>query len=200
MPAVVFFGYRVSSPDEPDRKAKAKSVEPVPYLTMLDEVFIIDQGNNKIAKYVRGGDADAGVKSPVSVRVRNYLVKSYPGAWDEKVTDPERKILVVGFRPKLLFQLMAIEASMPVNAKPLPLSAWLWHQRFLDIGDAIRPKEFEDQISIGDAVKRRRCTDAAEAAKWDEAMKDWEQPGLNPQVDAWVASVLATQLGILIGG
>lgn len=197
MPAVVFFGYRVSSPDEPDRKAKAKSVEPVPYLAMLDDVFIIDQGNNRIVQFVRQTE---GVKSPVSVRVRNYLMKAYPGAWDEKVTSPERKLLVVGFDPKRLFQFMAIEASMPANAKPLPLSAWLWHQRFLDIGDAIRPKEFADQITIGDAVKRRRCTEKSEAEKWDEMMKEWEQPGVSTQADAWVASVLATQLGILSGG
>lgn len=197
MPAVVFFGYRMLPPDETALKAQAKGVEPVPYLTLLDDVFIIDQGNNKITQFTRSTD---GVKSPVSVRVRNYLVKMYPGAWDEKVTDPDRKILVVGFKPKLLFQLMAIEASMPVNAKPFPVNAWLWHQRFLDIGDAICPKEFADKITVADAVRRRRCTDKAEGDKWDEMMQGWERPGDNPQADAWVSSVIASQLGILIGG
>lgn len=199
MPAV-FVGYRVGSQEEPDRRAKAKVVDPVPYVTPLEDVFVVDPTNpaSKVNQFVRPSDGSS--KSPVAVRVRNYFEKAHPGAWDDKITDPARKLLIIGFQPKLLFQLMALEASMPFYAKPLSPSAWLWHQRFLDIGETILPKECAGVVTLADAVKRRRYVDKAEGEQWDAMLKDWDRPGVNPQADAWLACSLASQLGIPIGG
>jgi hypothetical protein len=166
-----------------------------PYTGTFDEVVLIDAKNQKSLRYVRGA-ADEG-KSPVSVRVRNYLLKTYPDAWGNDPCEVKKpSVTFVGFDPRLFLKVLGLECSLPSVGKPVPLRLWYNNSDHRDITEAVLPKDYKN-LDLKTVLKLRRPVEPEAIVKWDALVKDWDGPGKDPAKDAQLSVELALQLGLL---
>ncbi len=174
------------------KEAFLANAKNMPYTGTLSEVVLCDNKAKKTLQWK--DDAD---KPPVSVRVRNYLLKNYPDAWSNDTHDRKPpSVILVGFDPRTFLKILGLECSLPTVNKPCPLGLWYTNTDHRDIEEAIMPKEFKG-LTLPYVLKFRRPVDAAEATKWDGLVKDWPGPGVFPDRDALLCVELATQLDIL---
>lgn len=167
------------------------------YTGTFDSVFLVDSFNKKP---LRWDHSDGPGKPPVSVRVRNYILKTYPTGWsatDYNAKDPVARF--IGFGTRRFLKLLGLELSLPAINKPLPLRMWFGNAEHRDIGDAICPHDFEKSgLTLEQAVRARRPVNEGEARQaWDAILADWKEPHADPEADAKLAIELAAQLGLL---
>ncbi len=180
-----------------DKKANfLNNAKNAPYTGTFDSVFFADAGSKKPLRWDASDDTS---KPPVSVRVRNYLMKTYPDGWGDKEYDNRNPpFRLVGFNPRCFLKMLGLECSLPSVGKPLPLKMWYSNAEHRDIEEAVLPKDFSDTLDIVSVMKARRPVDPAAREKWDAAMKGWTGPHVDPQKDAVLAVELAAQLGFLV--
>lgn len=179
----------------------------MPYTGTFDEVFLIDpqspderapeKTKMKALQYRWQPPEEGGTKPPVSVRVRNYLLKHYRHAWAND-TNGRRpaEVVFVGFDPRTFLKILGLECTLPAIAKPCPVGMWYGNSDHRDIGEAICPKEFVG-LTLPFALSFRRPVDPEQAVYWDSITKGWTGPGETPEQDARIAIELARQLGFL---
>lgn len=176
----------------------------MPYTGTFEEVFLVDpQGVDekrpevpriKTLQYLHRPDDG---KLPVAVRVRNYLRKHYPRAWSHdagRVRPAE--VVLVGFEVRTFAKILGLECSMPDVAQPCPVGLWYPHPTFVDIGEAVCPREYRG-LTLPFVLKQRRPSDPERGRVWDAMTKDWPGPGETPERDVKIALELANQLGML---
>ena len=177
----------------------------MPYSGTFNEVFIIDPNarddkspeKTKLKALQYKWHPPEEEKSPVSLRVRNYLLKHYPNAWTNDTHNRKPpQVIIVGFDPRVFLKILGIECTLPSIAKPCPLGLWYSNSDHRDIGEAICPRDFKG-LTPELALKYRRPIDKEDGKKWDEITKGWTGPGKNAEQDARIAIELATQLGFL---
>lgn len=168
--------------------AKAKNL---PYSGILDDVFLVETATQRVLQYTSAPD-----KKPVSERVLNFLVKTFPEEWDRESFDTHKrpKVLFIGFEIKTFLQILGAECTMPHTERRAPLGFWYKNKHCRDIGKAAMVGE---SLPLPYILARRRPIDLALAKKWDDLTLDWEGPGNNAQRDAYIACELAAQLGLL---
>lgn len=167
----------------------------MPYTGTFDEVYLADDKNNKAMMWSSSVDE---TKPPVSVRVRNYLLKYYPDVWnnDGLLQKGGPKAIIIGFNPRTFLKMLGLECSLPAINKPCPLGLWYSNIDHRDIEEAIMPKDFKG-LTLAYVLKHRRPVDLEDAKHWDELLTDWPGPGTFPEKDALIATELATQLGFV---
>lgn len=188
MPGYVFIGYRTVPVSDKKLAARGKPGEvtaPAPYLTTLENVFLADEVHSKTMEFKR--DQNGAL---VSTRVRSYLARQFG-----EIRDKKDRLTFVGFDPRLLLHILALEASLPGQDKPIPFSLYT-AMPVVDIGDVVLPKEYRDRLSLVEAVTLRRPVDDVEGKAWDRQMKDWTGPGASPQADVWLTLNLKKQFGL----
>ena len=170
----------------------------MPYTGIFDEVFLIDPKNEKRLQYVHAEKKEGKEeKSPVPLRVRNYLLKAYPNAWTQdthEVKIPE--VVFVGFNPRLFLKILGLECSLPYIGKPLPPKLWYSNSDHRDIEEAVVPTGFKF-LDLTIALKRRRPLQTESAKAWDQLLNGWTMPGILPEKDAQLALELSAQLGFI---
>lgn len=177
----------------------------MPYTGTFDEVFIFDPNARdekqpnvlKPKSLLYKWHPPEDQRPAVSVRVRNYLLKTYPDAWSNDTHGRKSpSVIIVGFDPRTFLKILGLECSLPTVDKVCPLGLWYSNSDHRDIGEAICPKEFAG-LTLPFVLKHRRPTDEEMGKAWDELTKGWTGPGENPEQDARIAIELATQLGFL---
>lgn len=173
------------------------SAASMPYVGTFDEVFVADMQKHRSVQWKCAAPDEE--KPSVATRVRSYLLKHYPDAWDNNVIQRKiPKVLFIGFEIKTFLKLLGIECALPATNKPCPLSLWYGNSDHRDISEAILPKEACKGLTLAYVLKFWRPTFDAESTKtWDGLIKDWHSPGENPTKDAGIASVIATQIGLV---
>jgi len=198
-PSWLFVGYRASPADG----SGGPSVPPRPYRDRLDEVFLLDPAarddrrpERPVCKALRYRRRDGEPPGGVAVRVRNHLLRAYPGAWDNDPTDADRRpaVVFVGFAPLRFVRLLATECSLPGSGRPCPLGLWgpAAARACWDVGAAVAA----EGLSWADVLAFRRPADPADQAVWDGLTRAWPGPGRDPEQDVRLAVVLAAQLGL----
>lgn len=166
-----------------------------PYTGTFKQVFMLDPSNKKVAQFDNYDDPN---KQPICVRVRNYLIKSYPSGWNENTYDSRNPpFRFLGFNIRRFLKMLGLECSLPSINKPLPLKMWYSNSEHRDIIEAILPHEFDKQLDLQLVLKYRRPLKPENSERWDTMLSGWEGPHINPQKDAWLTVELATQLGFL---
>lgn len=166
-----------------------------PYTGTFDSVFVADPKNERGAQFDFHAD---GSKQPVSVRVRNWLLKHYPTGWGEGEYDTRNPpFRVIGFDPRRFLKILGLECSLPGINKPLPLKMWYSNSEHRDIAEAVLPSDFSKVLDLATVLKQRRPHDGEARKKWDEALEGWTGPHVDPWKDATLATELANQLGFL---
>jgi hypothetical protein len=177
----------------------------MPYTGTLDEVVIFDPNVRdekspeipKVKSLLYKWCPPEEERPPVSVRVRNYLLKTYPNAWSNDTHNRKPpSVIIIGFDPRTFLKIMGLECSLPYINKPCPLGLWYSNTDHRDIGEAVCPREFSS-LTLPFVVRQRRPTDEQEAKIWDALTKDWKGPGYNAEQDAKISVELASQLGFL---
>lgn len=166
-----------------------------PYTGTFDQVFLVDPKHEKVLQWDYHEDA---TKPPVCLRVRNYLMKTYPEGWSEGGYDSRNPpFRVVGFNPRRFLKILGLECSLPAVNKPLPLKMWYSNAEHRDIAEAILPKDFEKVLDLLTVLKQRRPSEGEARKRWDAVLTGWEGPHVYPEKDATLTVELATQLGFL---
>ncbi len=174
------------------REAFLANAKDMPYTGTLSEVTFVDSFTKKTLQW-----KDDPEKPPVSVRVRNYLLKNYPDAWSNDTHDRKPPtVILVGFDPRTFLKILGLECSLPKINKPCPLGLWYTNTDHRDIAEAVMPKDFKG-LTLPYVLKFREPIDPADAAKWKELVKDWPGPGVFSDRDALLTVALATQLDLL---
>lgn len=188
---------KINSSIEEQKQQYLKNAKDAPYTGTFDCVFMLDIGEKKVMQWDYR-EPGAG-KSPISVAVRNYLTKTYPTGWEDKVYDTRNPpFRVVGFNPRRFLKILGLECSLPSVNKPLPPRMWYNNQEHRDIVEAVLPRDFEKLLDLPTVLKQRR-PDGDARKKWDEKLNGWEGPHQNPEADAWLTVELCKQLGIIEG-
>ena len=169
----------------------------MPYTGTFDEVVLFDPRNDKTVlwKY----PAPDEQKPPVSVRVKNYLLKHYPSAWTDSVTRKPTEVVFVGFDIKTFLKILGIECALPAIAEPCPLNLWYGNSDHRDIAEALLPKDHCKGMTLPYVLKFWRPKDDESGREWDDLLAGWAGPGVAAQVDAEIAAKLARQLGFTFG-
>lgn len=165
-----------------------------PYTGILDEVFLLETSTKRVLQYQHSDDASKG---SVGVRVANFLMKTFPTAWDREVFDPQPRrpqVLLVGFNIRTFLAVLGAECTLPHTRKKVPLALWGENPHYRDIGKAVMP---DDTLTLPYVLAQRRPVDLTQAKAWDEITAGWEGPGGDPQRDAYIACELAVQIGLI---
>lgn len=154
-----------------------------PYLATFDEVFavVLAPGVKEVAKWSYRPPGSG--KPPVSMAVQTFLMKFFRGVWE--ATERGAKPIFLGFDPRTFLKIWGLECSLPANASPLPPAVWYGTNQHRDVGEALLPSEFKF-VPLPWVLKHRGI-DAP----------GWEKPGVDPELDARIATIAAEQLGFL---
>lgn len=220
MPASIFIGYRLKPIDnieaympefegrkgtndpekikaqiEEKQQAFIQEAANTPYLSTLDEVYVFDSTNGKAMTF----KSEAKGKPPVCQRLRAYILKAYPKAWNNSpVSSGPPEAVFVGFNPRLFLKVWGLECTLPENNCALPLSLWYGNSDHRDIVEAVMPKTECKTITFETVIKRRGAgLQGEDQEKYLEIFKGWDGPGQHPEKDVLVAITLASQLGLL---
>lgn len=184
---------KIAADVEEKRAAFLADAKNMPYTGTFDEVYIADAEHDGAAQWKHPAE-DSG-KRPVSVRVRDYLVKHYPGAWADDVVRGRPAVVFIGFDPRTFLKILGLECSLPGLTRA-PVGLWYGNADHRDIGEAVMPKEFKG-LSLPYVLQQRRPVDPDDAKKWDALVSGWPGPGVRPEDDVAIAITLADQLGFL---
>jgi len=181
----------------------AADAKNLPYAGTFDEVFLVDPQNRdeaqpeltKLRALQFKWSADKG-KAAVSSRVAAYLRRYYRGAWPEDGGKPTLRVVFYGFEPRTFLKLLGLECSLPGLGPPLRPEAWYNTSDYVDLGEAVCPREFKG-LTLPYALRCRRPAADDAGRHWDELIKNWKGPGVNPHQDVGIAVELAAQLGMM---
>lgn len=167
-----------------------------PYTGTFDEVFISDPESERVGQWRSEGRKPWGDKPPICLAVRKWLLQQYGKAWEDDLKGRPREsgVLFVGFNPRLFLKILGVECSLPEYDEPLPPAMWYGNPDHRDIMEAIWPHDFK-HLTLDLVLKRRRAASYGDV--WDQALKGWTGPGVNPEQDVWLATVFCHQLGFL---
>jgi hypothetical protein len=175
------------------KQAFLKTGKDAPYTGTFAEVFLLDNRPRKLLQFL-----PVDGKPSIAVRVRNYLLKTYPDGWSDREYDPRNPpFRLIGFGTRRFLKMLGLELSLPSVARPLPLRMWYSNSEHRDIGEAVLPHDFDKTLTLETVLKRRRPSEPAAAAKWDKSMNGWPGPHHVPEKDVWLAVELAAQIGLL---
>jgi hypothetical protein len=167
----------------------------MPYTGTLDEVTLVDPKNDKnvIWKYPAADES----KPPVAVRVKNYLLKYYPTAWDFNLTRRQPQVIFFGFDIKLFLKLVGIECAMPGIAKPCPLNLWYGNSDHRDTTEIVMPKDNCKGMTLPYVLKFWRPADPEKGKLWDALIADWPGPGQTTYKDAAITCDILRWIGLM---
>lgn len=175
-------------------EAEAKNM---PYTGTFDEVFLVDPAHEQALQWVYSDDPS---KPSIAVRVSNYLLKTFPKAWEGDIGEHETpQVIFIGFDPKRFLKVLGLECSLPRVGKALPPRVWYGSNNYRDILEAVQPDAYCKRLDIKDIAAERRPTEEAAGKAWDALLAGWDGPHQNPKTDVSLTVELATQLR-LIGG
>lgn len=167
----------------------------MPYTGTLEEVVLLDKGCKKVVPFV----SKPGDKLPVSVRVRDYLLRRYPSAWADD-GDPRTPpgVVFFGFEPRLFLKILGLECSLPAIKAPCPHRMWFDNaDGHRDIIEAILPREFRTKLSLKAVLASRGPLSPEDAKDWAALIAGWGGPGVDAYKDIRIVFELALQLGLL---
>jgi hypothetical protein len=166
------------------------------YLGTFAEVQIQDAKHGRKGTFV----PHEGVKLPLCLLIRNWLLEQYPNAWAHSLQeDHAPEVIFIGFNPRLFVKMLGIECSLLENqptdaaghrdvkiSNALPLGMWYAnHKGVCDLEDMLKPSP---QMPWSQVLAARGLL---------EQFKTWQGPGRDVTEDLDLAVELATQVAIL---
>jgi len=163
-----------------------------PYTGTFGTVHLLIPDKKVATTYRAEGRYPFGDKPSVSSQLRATLLKHFPKAWPNEANyRGEHVAIFVGFGMRRFLKMLGTECSLTKDK--LPLAMWYGNSEHRDIQEAVMPKEFK---SLGwKTVFARRREAVEDKDKYDKLVAGWDGPGTNPERDAMIAMVLASQLG-----
>lgn len=149
-----------------------------------------DSGSTSASGSGDASAAGAGKNPPISVAVRDWLLREYPEAWPD-TPHPARatpEAFFIGFNVDLFLDILGTECMLPQYAgeagSQLPLSLWYGNSDHRDIGRAV--------------------TRGYKNLSWPLVLRahglsprSWEGPGVSPEADLTLATTLAYRTGLV---
>lgn len=175
-----------------------------PYTGTFAEVRLGDTKSEDSIVWNSSDRKPFGTKMPISLVVRDWLLKRYPNAWPHTLMHPpaaaKPEVIFVGFNPRLFLKILGIECSLPENqprtstgeedpkkSNVLPLSMWYGNADHRDIAEAVRPKDVCGDVPWSVVLQRRGLL---------PRFNDWLGPGVDTLKDFDLTWELLAQLGV----
>lgn len=169
----------------------------IPYLGTFQRVVIYDIKNKRTGRWNCDGSRPFGDKSSVSERIVAWLLKGFPTAWGGLDDKKEPEVRFLGFGMRDFLKMLGTESTMPYSVDVPPPKLWYSNSDHRELADAVAPDQAGKLLDLRKIIGRRRPEDEKAGKKWDEQFSKWVAPHVSADLDAWLCTELASQLGFL---
>jgi hypothetical protein len=167
----------------------------MPYTGYLSDVALYASSRPISDMFTTAGYKRREHDLPIAVQAVDWLLNVFPDVWSNDLAyNGSRRVMFVGFEPKIFLKFLGIECMMA--GQPIPLSLWYGNSDHRDLMTAVMPSEFKslDWPIVFKAI-RGTILDKEQLAKFDKLTVGWD-PGVDAERDLAVSLELSMRLGM----